>query len=282
MKYINGLRLKKVKTFLLLILIGIYLFAQNKWVDVDKIKIQVESLPSSLDGFKIVHVSDLHIPHNEIEIEKLIDILKIEKPDIIALTGDIISSGSNLDYSNLEILLEELPKITKVYAVLGNHESRNDYLDEYKEMLKKSNIILLEDEYEISSKDGYSIGIIGLRDNSIYKKENIEDIEKIKDMPIIMLAHRPEKIDEYFSERNSVKPTLVLSGHAHGGQFRIPFLKRGLIAPNQGFFPKYTSGIYKAENGGVMVVSRGLGRSVIPFRINNRIHLPVIELKKTI
>jgi len=282
MKYINGLRLKKVKTFLLLILIGIYLFAQNKWVDVDKIKIQVENLPSSLDGFKIVHVSDLHIPHNEIEIEKLIDILKIEKPDIIALTGDIISSGSNLDYSNLEILLEELPKIAKVYAVLGNHESRNDYLDEYKEMLKKSNIILLEDEYEISSKDGYSIGIIGLRDNSIYKKENIEDIEKIKDMPIIMLAHRPEKIDEYFSERNSVKPTLVLSGHAHGGQFRIPFLKRGLIAPNQGFFPKYTSGIYKAENGGVMVVSRGLGRSVIPFRINNRIHLPVIELKKTI
>jgi predicted MPP superfamily phosphohydrolase len=282
MKYINGLRLKKVKTFLLLILIGIYLLSQNKWVDVDKMMIEVKDLKPELDGFKIVQISDLHIPQNEIEIDKLIDILKKEKPDLIALTGDIISRGSNLDYSKLEVLVNSLTEIAKVYAVLGNHESGNKYIDEYKEILKESNVVLLENEFDLFVKNGIEIGIIGLKDNAIYREENILNIEKIKDMPIIMLAHRPEKIDEYFSERNSVKPTLVLSGHAHGGQFRIPFLKRGLIAPNQGFFPKYTSGIYKAENGGVMVVSRGLGRSVIPFRINNRIHLPVIELKKAI
>jgi hypothetical protein len=116
----------------------------------------------------------------------------------------------------------------------------------------------------------------------MYREENIQNIKKVKDIPIVMLAHRPELFDEYFSEINSVKPTLVLSGHAHGGQFRIPFIKRGVIAPNQGFFPKYTSGIYKADNVGAMIVSRGLGRSVIPFRINNRIHLPVIELKRSI
>jgi predicted MPP superfamily phosphohydrolase len=72
---------------------------------------------------------------------------------------------------------------------------------------------------------------------------------------------------------------LVFSGHAHGGQFRIPFLKKGIIAPNQGLFPKYTSGLYSSNNGIQVMVSRGLGNSIIPIRINNRPHLPIIRLK---
>jgi predicted MPP superfamily phosphohydrolase len=88
----------------------------------------------------------------------------------------------------------------------------------------------------------------------------------------ILLSHRPELIDVY--EKNSIN--LVLSGHAHGGQFRIPFIG-GLIAPDQGFFPKYTEGLYRVGET-KLIVSRGLGNSIIPFRINNRPELVVITL----
>ena len=89
----------------------------------------------------------------------------------------------------------------------------------------------------------------------------------------ILLSHRPELIDTYTEENFD----LVLSGHAHGGQIRIPFLG-GLVAPNQGFLPKYTSGIYE-KNDTKMIVSRGIGNSIIPFRINNRPELVVINLQ---
>jgi len=279
MKYIKGLKINKVKIFLLLTGIGIYLFIQSKWVDVDHIAFKINGLPTELDGFKIAQISDLHIPQNEIEIDKLTELLKKENPDVIVLTGDTISRGTNLDYSQLEVLLDDLQEITKVYAVLGNHETGNKFIDEYKELLKKYNVVLLENGFDIYVKNGKEIAFIGLNDNTKFRSDAIRGVERVKHMPIVMLAHRPELFDDYFYGDNEVKPSLVLTGHAHGGQFRFPFIKRGFIAPNQGFFPKYTSGIYKSNNGGAMIVSRGLGRSVIPFRINNRIHLPVIELK---
>jgi hypothetical protein len=279
MNNIKELRIKKVKIFLLLVIIGIYLFLQNNWLDKEEIIIEMNNLPIELDGFKIVQISDLHIPQNEIEIGKLTDLVKKENPDVIVLTGDTISRGTNLDYSQLELLFDDLSDITKVYAVLGNHETGNKYIEKYKELLKTHNITLLENEFDIYAKGGKEIAFIGLKDNAKLSQEKIKNIEKIKGKPIVMLAHRPELFDEYFRETNIIIPSLVLTGHAHGGQFRLPFTKRGFIAPNQGLFPKYTSGTYKSNNGGVMIVSRGLGRSVIPFRINNRIHLPVIELK---
>lgn len=97
---------------------------------------------------------------------------------------------------------------------------------------------------------------------------------------MILLAHRPELFVSYSSTINSINPNIVFSGHAHGGQFRIPILNKGVIAPNQGLFPKYTSGVY-TNNNVKMIVSRGLGNSIIPIRINNRPHLPIIELLGT-
>ena len=88
----------------------------------------------------------------------------------------------------------------------------------------------------------------------------------------ILLSHRPECFNVYQNKNID----LVLSGHAHGGQFRLPFLG-GVIAPNQGLFPKYDAGIY-TENGTTMIVSRGIGNSIIPVRINNRPEIVIIEL----
>jgi predicted MPP superfamily phosphohydrolase len=88
----------------------------------------------------------------------------------------------------------------------------------------------------------------------------------------ILLSHRPELFEVY--AQHTVD--LVFSGHAHGGQFRIPFVG-GLIAPNQGLFPKYDAGIYE-EGSTTMVVSRGIGNSIVPFRINNRPEIVLAEL----
>ncbi|SHH87064.1 hypothetical protein [Clostridium grantii] len=95
-------------------------------------------------------------------------------------------------------------------------------------------------------------------------------------MPVILLAHRPELFESYSSSDNSISPTIVFSGHAHGGQFRIPFMSKGIIAPNQGLFPEYTSGLYKLNNTN-MIVSRGLGNSIIHVRTNNSTDLPIIK-----
>jgi predicted MPP superfamily phosphohydrolase len=90
----------------------------------------------------------------------------------------------------------------------------------------------------------------------------------------ILLSHRPEEFDIYANS----KYDLVLTGHAHGGQVRIPFIG-GLVAPNQGLFPEYDSGIFTSNNT-TMVVSRGIGNSIIKLRVNNRPEIVLIELSK--
>ena len=89
----------------------------------------------------------------------------------------------------------------------------------------------------------------------------------------ILLSHRPELFDLYVE----TEMDLVFSGHAHGGQFRLPFVG-GLVAPNQGFFPKYDAGQFNEENT-TMIVSRGVGNSIIPIRFNNRPEIVLVTLR---
>lgn len=140
-------------------------------------------------------------------------------------------------------------------------------------------MLVVENSIEIYEKEGSVIAVMGLKDGYSYTQEHFDDLEMARGILRILLAHRPELFFSYHSDTNEIKPDLVLCGHAHGGQFRIPFVDRGLVAPNQGLFPRYTSGLYASGNGVRMVVSRGLGNSIIPVRLNNRPHLPVINLQ---
>ena len=104
-----------------------------------------------------------------------------------------------------------------------------------------------------------------------------QDNHRLSDMDltndyIVLLSYRPETFDAYVAKNID----LVLSGHAHGGQFRIPIIG-GLIAPNQGFFPKYDAGMY-CEKSTTMIVSRGIGNSIITLRLNNRPKIVCVEL----
>lgn len=255
----------------------VYCYSQNNWIKVEHIKVEVNNLPKELNGLKIAHISDVHLPKNASNIEVIVNKVKQQRPDIIVMTGDLIDASADLKTCGLDRLCKGLSGITKTYAVTGNHEIWNGNLNEWTNILTKNKVEVLDNETKTYTKDNKSITVIGLMEGSEYKMISGDGIKNSNATPRILLAHSPELFSSYSSDLNNISPDIVFSGHAHGGQFRIPFIKKGFIAPNQGLFPRYTSGIY-TNNGVKMIVSRGLGNSVIPIRINNRPHLPIIEL----
>jgi uncharacterized protein len=273
-KELKYIRLVSVIMFFTLVMIG-YCFVENNWIEVEHSRIEINNLPKELNGLKIAHISDVHLSKNDSNIDNIVNKVKQEKPDIIVMTGDIIDQNADLKTCGLDKLCKGLSEITKTYAVTGNHELWNKHVYEWTNTLTENDIKVIDNKIEMYTKNNKSIAVVGLMDGNEYKPVNINDI------PMILLAHRPELfVSSYSSDLNNINPNIVFSGHAHGGQFRIPIIDKGVIAPNQGLFPKYTSGLY-TNNNVKMIVSRGLGNSIIPIRINNRPHLPIIELVGT-
>ncbi len=266
---------------ILLIVVIIWITWGNKALELNNFSVFYENLPENFDGFRIAHVSDLHNTKFGKNNEKLISMLKNAKPDIIAITGDIIDSY-NTDISVAVDFAKEAVKIAPCYYVTGNHESRIDEFDALKKSLTDSGVIFLDDEKAVIERSGEYITIIGVNDPSFQTDYLMGDSKTVMENTLknfetdsftLLLSHRPELFDVYVE--NGID--LVLSGHAHGGQFRLPFFG-GVFAPNQGAFPEYDSGIY-TKNETNMCVSRGIGNSIIPFRINNRPEIILIELK---
>ena len=276
-----------VLTALLAILaaFSIWVYWGNTSIQTTKISINSEKIPTSFNGFRIVQVSDLHNAEFGENQSKLLQTVKNISPDMIAVTGDLIDS-SHTDVEKAMDFINGAVKIAPVYYVTGNHEAWTDKYAKLKEQMTKSGVIILSDQGITIKRDGSLIRLLGLNDPDFTIKHDMfgEDAAmintKLKDMQkqsengeyTILLSHRPELFDVYVD--NSID--LVLSGHAHGGQIRLPFLG-GLVAPNQGFFPKYTAGVYEKKQT-KMVVSRGLGNSIAPVRINNCPELVVITL----
>lgn len=261
-----------------IIIITIYCILQNNWIYVDYINVELNNLPTELNGLKIAQISDVHLPKNASSIENILKKVKKENPDIIVMTGDIIDASANIETCGLYKLGYGLSQIAPTYAVTGNHEFNNDTVDLWKEILINSNVTVIDNSLDVFNMNGKSIALIGLEDGIAYNQNLFFQNKTLENMPIVLLAHRPELVDSYFSKEFSTIPDLVFSGHAHGGQFRIPFFNKGIISPNQGLFPTFTSGLYETNDNGKLIVSRGLGNSIIPIRINNRPHLPIITL----
>lgn len=264
---------------IILIIVVIYFYLQNRWIEIDHFDVNLKNIPSDLQKLKIAHVSDVHIPKNVYNIEKLINIIKKENPDLIVVTGDLIYKRKEIDEVQLGKLCLSLSNITKTYAVTGNHEIWNNDVERWNEILKSNNVTVLDNKVEIFKKNHSEVAIIGLKEGCKYSEEFLKCKDLECDIPKILLAHRPERFNTYYSSPKCIRPNLILSGHAHGGQFRIPLINKAIYAPNQGVFPKYSSGLYISDNNVQMVVSRGLSNSGFPIRIHNRIHLPIIHLK---
>ena len=227
------------------------------------------------EGIIIAQISDFHdTPLKKQIIQKL----KKESPDIIVITGDFI------DYQRCDIngsinFIKAIKDIAPIYYATGNHEAGQ--ITKFKEMEKELNnlgVNILHDESETLNINNNNISIIGLDDPDYHKvnkskKTTISSIEFDTDNFCLLLSHRPELFKDY----QGFGIDLVLTGHAHGGQIRIPFFG-GIYAPHQGLFPEYTSGIFGGETK--MIVSRGIGNSRFPIRINNTPELVIINLEK--
>ncbi len=254
----------------------------NTALELNTYPITASRLPKGFDGFRIAHVSDLHNATMGTDNEKLLAMLRDAEPDIIAITGDLIDSRR----TNVEValqFLQEAVKIAPCYYVTGNHEARVHAYHELKSGMVGAGVILLEDASAEISRAGESITLIGVNDPSFDTDYLFGDSQTVMHSKLtelhtdgdgftVLLSHRPELFDTYADH----DVDLVLSGHAHGGQFRIPFIG-GVVAPNQGFFPAFDAGIYTDGNTN-MLVSRGVGNSLFPFRINNRPEILLIEL----
>lgn len=280
----------KKKKFIFLAVAAAVLVALVIWIawgntalELNTYTISSSKLPQSFDGYRIAHVSDLHNAEMGKDNEKLLTILRDADPDMIAITGDLIDSRS----TNVEIALNfirEAVKIAPCYYVTGNHEARVNEYDELKSGMESAGVIVLEDAQTEISLDGDTITLIGVNDPSYQTDYLFGDSETVMNTKLeelrtengeftVLLSHRPELFDAYTDHGMD----LVLSGHAHGGQFRLPFIG-GVVAPNQGLFPEYDAGIYTEGNTN-MLVSRGVGNSILPFRTNNRPEVILIELQ---
>jgi len=173
--------------------------------------------------------------------------------------------------------------IAPVYYVTGNHEARISEYGKLKTALEITGVTVLENERTVLEKDGDTITLLGIDDPSFTAdyltgdsaavvKNTLDDLVTEGVGYTVLLSHRPELFDVYAESGVN----LVFSGHAHGGQIRLPFIG-GLAAPNQGLFPKYDAGLF-TEGDTNMVVSRGLGNSLFPFRVNNRPEIVVVQL----
>lgn len=239
-------------------------------------------IPEAFDAYKIVQISDLHDAQIGENNEKLIAMTAETEPDCIVLTGDFVDSSRFHPELSLSVA-ESLVKIAPVYYVSGNHEAilpDEDY-QALTDGLRALGVCVLEDESAELTRGGQSIRLIGLTDIGFHPGTLEEKKDALRtalsallpeDEFSVTLAHRPELMDVY----TECGVPLVLSGHAHGGQIRLPGIG-GLIAPGQGLFPKYTEGKYE-ENGTTLVVSRGIGNSVLPLRVNDRPQIVVVQL----
>ena len=254
----------------------------NTALEVNDFEIVSDRIPQGFDGFRIAQVSDLHNARFGEDNAKLIEMLSQTEPDIIVLTGDLIDSR-NTDVETALDFARQAVEIAPVYYVSGNHEARVTAYMDLKMGLVSAGVIVLENQIVEITRGQEHITLIGIDDPSFQEsylfgdaagvtEQVIGDLQEASDGYTILLSHRPELFDVYVATGMD----LVFSGHAHGGQFRLPFIG-GLVAPNQGFFPEYDAGQFTEEKT-TMIVSRGVGNSIIPVRVNNRPEIVVVTL----
>lgn len=291
---INKTMGKIMIVFLLLLGLALFVCWNNKSLVLTRYQYRSNQVPEQFDGFRITQISDLQSEYFGQYQKNLIAMAAETKPDIIVFTGDLLDRN-HTDYEASRTAMEGLAKIAPVYYVNGNHELAlpEARTAEFYEELRAMGVTTLFDEKTAIKKGGQKINLIGLSEYTIYEGKDsdkrtetgfepsvINDmIEKLtegiaEEEMTIMLTHEPQFLDTYADD----KVDLIFAGHAHGGQIRLPFTE-GLFAPGQGVLPKLTSGMHQSGST-TMVISRGLGNSVFPFRFFNRPEVVVVDLKR--
>lgn len=265
------------------IILLLIIITENLYIFTTHIKLAHKNCPSELETKKIAFVSDLHINKSLHSAMRVVRIINAQKPDYIFISGDFVSRHIK-DISLAEQVLNELCKIARVYACVGNHELdlNNDLYRQLCNAFEKSGAVLLDDKSEMLLENTHIYGVSCKREcyvnqNGGYSnlaQYNLEDMQNAipKNQGFsIVLAHNPL----FFEAYEKWGADIVLCGHIHGGSVRIPFLC-GLLSPERKFFPKYSSGKY-TKNNTVMFVGRGIAKP----RIFCPKHIVMINFSKS-
>ncbi|MGV8980931.1 metallophosphoesterase [Clostridium sp.] len=268
----------------IIVFLGCFSYFENNNIVISKYNINSDTLPKAFNNFKIVQISDLHNKVFYKDDNTLVSKIKSQNPDIIVITGDLVDRRK-YNEENALLLIDKIKSIAPIYYVNGNHEGLSGKFASLEKKLKEREVFVLRNESIYYEKDNEKILISGIDDplfstigqNKVLFNEDIMKRELLivnnKKYFNILLSHRTEFFDFYVNNNIDV----AFTGHSHGGQFIIPFIG-GTFSPGQGFWPKYYEGMYSKDNT-TMVVSRGLGNSVIPQRIFNRPEIVSVTLK---
>ena len=228
---------------------------------------------------KAALITDLHSCYYGKDQKGLLKRIDKENPDMVLLGGDIFDDKQGND--NSEIVCKALASKYPCYYVTGNHEFWSERVDEIKQYLKGIGVHVLAGDTETITINDITLDISGVDDPTrLRKKEWLDQLDKAYQKTDqthvkILISHRPERVETY----EKYDYDIIVAGHAHSGQIRIPFINHGLYAPNQGFNAKYVNGLYELSNGSKLVVSRGLARESTPApRYFNHPELVILKI----
>lgn len=274
-------------TFLLLIIIlfTIRLYIDHNFIKKTSYEVKSTKIPSTFEGYKILQITDLH---NKDFGKMLTDMIEKENPDIIVLTGDMVSAN-HINYTTFLDFAKYISSKYKVYYIKGNHEGEllNKNYSVIVDALDLYGVKILDNEMIKLEKEGDYINLYGMWCNQRYYSRADEDktyvvkeetVEKLLGKPNvdeynILLMHTPA----YFEAYEHWGADLVISGHMHGGLIRLPYLG-GVFSPDRKLFPKYCYGRFD-KNLSTMIISSGLSRGETGFRLFNRPEIVTITLK---
>ncbi|MEA5051181.1 MAG: metallophosphoesterase [Oscillospiraceae bacterium] len=261
-----------------------FLWWQNNDITVSSFEYVSPRVDAAFDGYRIVQISDLHDKAFGAGQSRLLTAVQALEPDAVVITGDLIDSADGGTQNAQEFVAGAL-LLAPVYYVTGNHESRADSYADLRAWLTRAGVTVLDGEKAVLARGDAGIELLGVGDPE-FDKQHASGAEALAAMRRklaamcadggglrILLSHRPELLSLYAEYGVDI----VFCGHAHGGQWRLPFVG-GLYAPDQGFFPAYTAGAYTL-GGTTEYVSRGLGSSVFPLRLFNRPELVCVTLR---
>lgn len=276
-----------VVVILAVLALGLLWFRWQCWgLQTTHTEVAVSGLPEGFDGFRIVHLSDLHGHEYGEGSEELLKRVYEAEPEIIVLTGDLIDREEQM--AMVPALAKGLAAIAPTYYVTGNHEWSVEWsgsahaVRTLKGLLTENGVTVLSNDFVVLEREGDKLVLAGVDDpNGRADQKTPEELaaeigQEAPGLTTLLLAHRNDAIEGYAAAGFD----LVLSGHAHGGIVRLPFTD-GLLSPARTFFPTWTSGVYTVGDT-TLFVSRGLGNNTTPisgFRLFNRPEVAVLELK---
>lgn len=246
-----------------------YLYFDIHSIAVKRYTIAISKLPIEFQGFTILHLTDLHSKEYGEDQRYLIELINRQQFDAVAITGDLADKGNpNMDPA-ISLVKGLLSK--PVFFVPGNHEWWTNY--QIKSPLEDMGVHILENEHFKFNIGDSHIWIMGVDDPYLGRDRLDMALTGVSDsVPKILLAHAPNIFPKAIKDNID----LVLVGHTHGGQVRLPVVG-AMVAPGQGLFPEFDYGQFTSSFTN-MIINGGLGESVLPIRFYNRPEIILVKL----